>query len=124
MATSAMAYNVPLTIYRNREWLQIFYLQNADGTPLTIVGDKLSLVVLEDGRTVLTNSTPAIDYTKGQISFLFGDSATGTLTPSDYFTARESGYGWQFIRMPNGNPNSDLMAAGPLTVEESPPFPP
>jgi hypothetical protein len=121
MASSA--YNVPLSIFRNREWLQQFTIQNPDGSPVPLEGDALSLVVLRKGFIALGNITPAINTTTGAISFLFTDAETGMLVPSSTLDVTEGAYSWQFLRRAATNPNSDLMCTGPLTVNDSPPFP-
>ena len=116
--------DVPLTIWRNREWIQQFTIQNADGTPVSLLGDTLALVVLRNGSVALSNITPSVDVATAQIVFLFSDGQTALLVPSATLDIAEGTYTWQFIRRAANNPNSDLLSAGPLTVNDSPPFPP
>ena len=116
--------DVPLTIWRNREWIQQFTIQNADGTPVSLLGDTLALVVLRNGSVALSNITPSVDVATAQIVFLFSDGQTALLVPSATLDIAEGTYTWQFIRRAANNPNSDLLSTGPLTVNDSPPFPP
>ena len=118
--TALNAYAIALSIFRNREWVQQFYLQNADGSPLQTVGDVFSLVVLSGSRVALSSVSPVLDSTLGTVTFTSSDTETGKLIAS----TTTAGYVWQFIRIANGKINSDLLAAGPLNVGESPPFPP
>jgi hypothetical protein len=118
------AYNIPLSIFRNREWLQQFSILNPDGSAVPLLGDALSLVVLRKGYVVLASIEPAsVDLTSGVIIFLFSDSETGSLVPSATLDITEGAYTWQFLRRTANNPNTDLIAAGNLTVNDSPPFP-
>jgi hypothetical protein len=98
-------------------------LLNVDRTPVPTNGDALSLVVLREGHIALANVTPTIDAATGTIVFLFSDAETGLLVPSSTLGVTEGNYSWQFLRRAANNPNSDLMAAGPLNVLDSPPFP-
>ena len=115
--------NVPLTIWRNREWIQQFTIQNPDGTPVSLFGDELSLMVLRNGYIALSNISPTVDTTTAQVVFLFSDAQTAVLVPSSTLDITEDTYTWQFIRRAANNPNSDLLSTGPLTVNDSPPFP-
>lgn len=109
-------YSVALSIYRNREWAQVFKVSE-QGVPLDLTGDQLVLLVLDDkSQMVLSNTTPLIGSGDGSASFVYSDIETESLTAN----AR---YIWQFLRRPAGAPNSDLLTAGPLNVSESPPFP-
>ena len=118
------AYNVPLSIWRNREWLQQFTIQNPDGSPVPLEGDALSLIVLRKGYVVLASIAPlSVDLTTGVIVFLFSDTETGTLVPSATLDVTEGSFSWQFLRRTANNPNTDLISAGPLQVCDSPPFP-
>jgi hypothetical protein len=112
------AFAVPLAIYRNREWLQAFNLFNADSTPMDLTGDTLALVVIPAtpgaSAPLLSNNTPSV--TGNKVAFDFADNQTETLTAGTAYT-------WQFLRRASGNPNSSVMCAGPLSVQESPVFP-
>jgi hypothetical protein len=120
----ASAYNIPLSIFRNREWLQQFTIQNADGSPVQLLGDALALIVMKKGYVMLASIEPAsVDLTTGVIVFLFSDTETGTLVPSATLDLTEGNYSWQFLRRTANNPNTDLIACGSLTVGDSPPFP-
>jgi hypothetical protein len=124
MSSSSSAYNVPLSIYRNREWLQQFTLQNPDGSAVSLLGDDLSLIVMRKSYIVLASIAPfSVDLSTGTIVFLFSDGETGTLVPSTTLDITEGAYTWQFLRRTTNNPNTDLIAAGALTVCDSPPFP-
>jgi hypothetical protein len=112
------AYTVPLAIYRNREWLQAFNLFNADQSEMILTGDDLALVVISSmpgaSAPLLSNNTPSV--TGNKVVFDFADNDTEKLTAG-------TGYTWQFLRRASGNPNSSVMCAGPLSVQESPVFP-
>jgi hypothetical protein len=108
-------YNVGLSIYRNREWIQYFTVSE-QGSPLDISQDELALIVLSGPDLVLSNTTPLVSSGSGSCSFVYADTDTESLTAN----AR---YIWQFLRRPKGAINSDLLTAGPLNVGESPVFP-
>lgn len=110
-------YNVALSIFRNREWIQNFTVSQA-GVPLDISKDALALVVLDEEGTqvVLSNISPLVASGSGSCSFVYADTDTKTLTANERYI-------WQFLRKAAGAINSDLLTAGPLNVSESPPFP-
>jgi hypothetical protein len=115
------AFSVTLTIFRNREWLQAFQLFNADQTPMDLSTSDLALVVIptvpgpSNGvPPVLSNNAPVV--TGNMASFNFTDAQTDPLTAG-------KGYTWQFLQRQADDPNSNVMCAGPLVVQDSPPFP-
>jgi hypothetical protein len=116
MATVPNPYNVALSIFRNREWVQPFAVQN-NGVNIDISKDSLRLVVLQGPSIVLQNLAPTVSSGSATCTFVFIDGDTGKLT------ANENDYSWQFLRKPYLAINTDLLTSGPLTVLESPPFP-
>ena len=116
MASVTNPYSVPLTIFRNREWVQPFTVQN-NGSPIDISKDALALVVLQGPNIVLQNMSPTVSSGSSTCTFVFADAQTGVLT------AYENDYSWQFLRQPYQAVNTDLLTSGPLTVNESPVFP-
>jgi hypothetical protein len=105
-------YNIPLKIFRNREWVQPITISNTD-----VSKDKLALVVIpsDGGDPLLTNTTPIPGSGVGSVTFISTDTATGALLPG--------GYRWQYLRKPQFATQTDLVVAGRLTVSDSPPFP-
>lgn len=110
---AANPYNVAITVFRNREWVQSFTVPNV----ADISRDTLRLVVLQGPNVVLTNKTPTVSSGSNSCTFVFVDADMGTLT------ANENDYSYQFLRKAYLAANSDLIQAGPLTVGESPVFP-
>ena len=109
-------YSVALSIFRNREWIQPFTVQN-NGVNIDISKDALALVVLQGPSIVLQNLSPTVSSGSASCTFVFVDGDTEQLT------ANENDYTWQFLRKAYQATNTDLLSAGPLTVLESPPFP-
>lgn len=68
MATVTDPYNVPLEIFRNREWVQPFSVLVA-GAPVDVSRDSLALIVLQDSTVVLTNKTPTVGSGSGNCVF-------------------------------------------------------
>ena len=113
------AYNISLSIFRSREWVQQFTLMNIDATQ-----DNLALVVcpvLSSGNAAPTifNDTPTVSSSSGSstIVFVFEDSDTESLTANANFQ-------WQFLRQAAGNTEgSDVVCSGPLIINDSPTAP-
>jgi hypothetical protein len=116
------AYNVPLSIYRNRIWLQAFSLYSEINSPLDVSQDTLALVVfptppVSGSVPVLANTAPTVDV--NVVTFTTADALTGILTAGNPYT-------WQFLRAPYGSPSGSgtaVVVSGPLNVGDSPPFP-
>jgi hypothetical protein len=113
--TAVDPYAVPLSIYRNRQWIQSFTVSE-DGSPIDISQDSLALVVLSGVEVILSNVTPTVSSGANSCTFVFVDGQTETLTANERYV-------WQFLRKAAGFANSDLLCAGPLNVADSPPFP-
>lgn len=108
-------YSVPISVFRNREWLQTFQV-NEQGVPQDISRDSLALIVLNGPTAVLSNKLPVVSSGSNSCTFVYADTDMGTLNLN-------TPYQFQFLRKPYGASNSDLLVAGPLTVSDSPPFP-
>jgi hypothetical protein len=121
------AYDVPLNVYRNRAWAQTFVLQAAAGSPIDVSADELRLIVLPTSpvglrgspccaaKPVLVNDYPQVSV--NTVFFNTPDNVTGTLPCGEL--------SWQFLRRsPSGADSSIVVCAGPLTVFDSPAFPP
>jgi hypothetical protein len=120
------AYSVPITVFRNRSWLQSFTLYDGDGTPFDVSSDTLALTILPTGPGVsgavpiVTETGPLVTGDAGNtVVFTIADEEMGGLTAG-------APYNWQFIRRPAGSgatSYSTVVVAGPLTVNDSPSFP-
>lgn len=108
-------YSVPISVFRNREWLQPFQV-NFKGEPVDISQDSLALVVLNGPTAVLSNTSPSVGSGSNSCTFVYSDTDMGTLNLN-------TPYAWQFLRKPYGYVNSEVVVAGSLTVSDSPPFP-
>lgn len=118
------AFNIPLSVYRNRCWEQSFALYDANKDPLDVSQDALALVVIPvvSGPTngaapVISNLVPTV--TVNVVIFDTPDAVTGTLTAG-------KAYNWQLLRKPAGAGEeycTSILCAGPLLVNDSPPFP-
>lgn len=116
MNGSTDPYNIPLSIFRNREWVQTITIAAVD-----VSLDQCALVVLPalpsgGASAVLVNKTPLVTPGSGSATWVFTDLETGTLTTG-------LAYEWQYLRIAAGNSQSDLIVSGPLTVSDSPAFP-
>jgi len=114
-------FDVSISIFRNRQWIQQITVQNPDNTPIDISGDFLALVVIPDLNSgnadpVLFNKTPTGNLIGGVAIFTFIDSQTKNLIAG-------ADYRWQYLRQKPTQNNSDVVTAGPLIVSDSPPFP-
>jgi hypothetical protein len=113
------AYTVPLSVWRNRCWEQTFTLLNADQSPMDVSADDLALVVILTGTPgadpVVANATPAVTNTNS-VFFEVPEDDLGKLVIGISYT-------WQFLRRPAQSSCSAVVCAGPLFVNDSPPFP-
>ena len=119
---SSDPFNVSISIFRNRQWIQKITVQNPDNSPIDISQDLLALVIIPDlssgnADPVLSNKTPSGDLAGGVAVFTFSDSDTKNLVSG-------AEYRWQYLRQQSTQNNSDVVVAGPLIVQDSPPFPP
>jgi hypothetical protein len=115
------AFNVSISAFRNRVLAQTFTLYDTDGDPIDCSADRLAFLVLPTGPGVsgaaplIQNTTPNVAV--NVVSFAVHETETGTLTAGNP-------YNWQFIRSPSGSgAGSTVICAGPLLVNDSPPFP-
>jgi hypothetical protein len=110
-------YNIPLKIFRNREWVQTITIANMD-----VSQDALALVVIPTlssggANTIISDNRPVVSSGSGNATFVFTDAETGQLTAA-------GNYSWQYLRQPAGSTGkSDVVVAGPLYVLDSVPFP-
>src|SRR6266436_2880692 len=91
---AADPYNVALSIYRNRAWIQYFKVSEL-GVPLDLSADELALIVLSGAAVVLSNSVPLVGSGDGSVSFVYTDGETESLTANGRYV-------WQFLRRPAG----------------------
>jgi hypothetical protein len=110
-------YNISLSIFRNRSWVQTVVLSE------DVSEDSFALVVLpvlSGGGAIpaMAVTNPAIASGSGScsVTFVAEDTQTGELTCG-------SEYQWQCLWLPNGAQGSTVVGAGPLVVNDSPPFP-
>lgn len=122
MATSSY---VTISVYRNRAWLQPFAVFNADGSALDVSGDDLALTVIPAGADLASGQIPVFSSLDpfvevNTVAFTVSDATMGTLDAT-------LNYDWQFIRRNPAGSGADnysvVLAAGPLLVSDSPPFP-
>ena len=121
------AYSVPITVFRNRSWLQSFTLYDSGGNPFDVSNDTLALAIIPTGPGVsgaaplVTETGPLVTGDGGNaVVFTVGDEEMGGLTAG-------APYNWQFIRRPGSGSGaasySTVVVAGPLLVNDSPPLP-